>query len=202
MKKQYTIRGIQKILEKVSKEDLAKYYGVDVKADFESLIAKSFQAKGIPNHSEIGLYVNLTAEECRKRTQEGMSVKPQDIAAEFYHQDERKRAMYGMDYNIFDVMDEKSPVFSVVYFLVDEPIKETELADSAVRYHVGGYHYNGLIMGKHFYEEHKEEFSKYEKSRGNIQAVDNYISNFVNEFEDVAYTKGAGTKKDTKKQMQ
>ena len=38
MEKKYKIKGIEKILEKVSKEDLGKYYGVDINADFESLI--------------------------------------------------------------------------------------------------------------------------------------------------------------------
>ena len=195
MEKKYKIKGIEKILEKVSKEDLAKYYGVDINADFENLITDTFEKMRIPNNAEIGLYVSLTKDECLERKEKGLSADPQEIAMEFHEQDERKRAMYGVNYdinNIHDFFDEKHSLFSVVYFLVDEPIKEATLKNSFAQYYVGGCFYNGLIMGKKYYEEHKEELEKYKPNKDNIKAVDEYVGNFINEFEDVEFTGGYG----------
>lgn len=197
MGQKYRINGIEKILEKVSKEDLAKYYGVDINADFESLITNSFEEMGIPNNAEIGLYVSLTKDECSERNEKGLPADPQKIATEFHEQDERKRALYGVNYdinNVHDFFDEKYPIYSIVNFLIDEPIKETSLKNAPVQYYVGGYFYNGLIMGKKFYEEHEEELSKYKPSEDNIKAVNSYIDNFMNEFENVEFRGGYGPK--------
>lgn len=197
MEQEYKIKGIEKILEKISKEDLAKYYGVDTNADFESLITESFKKRGIPNNAEIGLYVSLTDKDYIERKEKGLPAQPQEIALEFHEQDERKRAMYGINYNIdniYDFLDEKRPIYSIVYFLVDEPIKESELKNSFVQYYVGGYQYNGLFMGKKYYEEHEEELEKYSPSKENIEAVNSYIDNFVKEFDNVKYRGGYGPK--------
>lgn len=192
MEQEYKIKGIEKILEKISKEDLAKYYGVDINADFERLITESFQKRGIPNNSEIGLYVFLTEKDIMERAKEGLKINPQEIALKFHEQDERKRALYGVNYNIYDILDEKRPTFSLAYFLIDEPIKESALEKIGTQKFVGGVMYNGLIMGKEFYTEHKEELDKHMPSRENMKAVDNYIDNFIKEFEDVEYIGGYG----------
>lgn len=190
MKQEYKIKGIDKILEKVDKETLAKYYGVDINANFEEIITYSFKTTGIPNNSEIGLFVNITNEEFDKKIQEGEPIKQaKDIAKEFYEKDERKRAMYGINYNIG-----KGNFESVLYFLVDEPIKESifENMRQYPQHYIGGYHYNGLLMGSKFYEEHEEELQKNSPKKDNIEAVDSYIENFINEFKDVEYTGGYG----------
>lgn len=199
MEQEYKIKGIEKILEKISKEDLAKYYGVDTNADFESLITESFKKRGIPNNSEIGLYISLTEEDCRKRKEKGLPANPQDIASEFHEQDERKRAIYGINYdinNIYDFEDEKRPMYSIVNFLIDEPIKQSELSNPfmQLQYYIGGVIYNGLLMGKKYYEEHEEELEKYSPSKENIEAVNSYINNFMNEFENVEFRGGYGPK--------
>ena len=49
-------------------------------------------------------------------------------------------------------------------------------------------------MGKKFYEEHEEELSKYKPSEDNIKAVNSYIDNFMNEFENVEFRGGYGPK--------
>mgnify|MGYP006069075007 CR=1 FL=1 len=201
MDKEYRVKGIEKILEKVNIEELAKYYGVDINSDFEKIISASFQEMGIPNNSEIGIYVALTAEEYDKRLKKRESLKPQDIAFEFYKNDERKRAMYGINYNIapcqWDSDSNKiiqGTFGNVLYFAVDEPIRESILKNMRVRLRdfVGGCHYNGLLMGKCFYEEHKDELSEYSPSKDEIEAVDKYINNFINEFEDVKFSGGYG----------
>lgn len=194
MEKEYKIKGIEKILEKVSKKDLAKYYGVDTKADFEKLITEDFKSRGIPNNAEIGLYVYLTDEECQERNKKGLSANPMDIALEFNKQDERKRAMYGMNYAINnEFLDERRPTFSKVYFLVDEPIKASSLS-TFINEYIGGCHYNGLIMGNKYYEEHREELDKYRPKTDNIEAINDYVKDFFNEFENVQFTGGYGPK--------
>lgn len=189
---EYKIKGVEKILEKISKEDLAKFYGVDVNADFESLITKSFQSRGIPNNSEIGLFIFLTEKDIEDRTQKGLKSNPQELAMDFHENDERKRGMYGVNYNIYDLLDDKHPTFSLAYFLVDKPIKASVLENVGSKNLVGATLYNGLIMGQGFYEEHKEELLKYTPSRENMEAVDKYINNFINEFNDVEFMGGYG----------
>lgn len=183
MEKEYKIKGIEKILEKVSKEKLAKYYEVDINSDFEEVITQDFKEQGIPNNSEIAIYFNMKQEEFDKSL--GKLPNSQDIASEFYNNDERKRAMYGINYGV-DIEDFES----VIYFAVDEPIKESTLISP--NYYIGGCHYNGLLMGSKFYEEHKDEFEKFKPNKNNIEAVDKYIENFMNEFKDLEFTGGYG----------
>ena len=85
-------------------------------------------------------------------------------------------------------------MYSIVNFLIDEPIKQSELNNPfmQLQYYIGGVIYNGLFMGKKYYEEHKEEFSKYEPNRENMKAVNSYIDNFMNEFENVEFRGGYG----------
>ncbi len=190
MEKEYKIKGIEKILEKVSKEKLAKYYGVDINSDFEEVITQTFKEQGIPNNSEIGIYVKITKEEFDKSVEEGKKLpNSQEIASEFYNNDERKRAMYGINYGI-DIEDFESEI----YFVVDEPIKASALENMLIHpnHCLGGYDYNGLLMGSKFYEEHKDEFEKFKPNKNNIEAVDKYIENFMNEFKDLEFTGGYG----------
>ena len=42
------------------------------------------------------------------------------------------------------------------------------------------------------FKENEEEFSKYEPNRENMKAVDSYIDNFMNEFENVEFRGGYG----------
>lgn len=43
MDKKYEIKGIEKIIEKVSKEDLSEYYGVEQDANFEAVITEALK---------------------------------------------------------------------------------------------------------------------------------------------------------------
>lgn len=201
MEKEYKIKGIEKILEKVDKKDLVKYYGIDNDNDIEKAITQSFQSMGIPNNSEIGIYVTLTKKEYDKRRKEGKSTSAQDIASEFYENDERKRAMYGINYDVknnqIDIDD--SNTFdgireNVLYFVIDKPIKASAIENIlGVHYFVGGCNYHNLIMGTAFYEEHKDELDQYSINNDEkLEAVDKYIENFMNEYEDVEFTGGCG----------
>lgn len=200
MEQEYKIKGIEKILEKVSKEKLAKAYNTDVNANFEEILTQAFKEKGLPNNSEIALYVALSQEELERRRKEGKSIDPQGIASEFYENDERKRALYGIGYVVeFPEFDEKAQLQSgtygnVIYFGVDEPIKSSDLNNILPRpqYFCGGVQYHTLMMGSKYFEEHEEELRHEIPSRDKMDAVDSYIKNFVNEFENVEYTGGYG----------
>lgn len=186
MKQKYNIKGIEKILQTISKEELARYYGVDTNADFEQVIAKSLEERGIPNNSEIGLCVHFSEEEYIKRKTPLFMAE----ATEFYEKDERKRVMYRFNY---------IGMGGALYFVVDEPIKESDLEKiwPQPSFFCGGCSYNGLLMGTKYYEEHKKELDEsYEVNskpiEDKIDAVDSYIEDFLNEFKDVEYTGGFG----------
>lgn len=200
MEQEYKIKGIEKILEKVSKEKLAKAYNTDVNADFEKILTEAFRKKGIPNNSEVALYAALTPEEFKQRKAEGKNRDPQEIASEFYKNDDRKRALYGIDYELeFPEFDEnfdlKSGTYgNVIYFGVDNPIKSSDLYNIFPRpqYFCGGVQYHSLMMGAKYFEEHEEELRKALPGRDKMEAVDKYIENFVNEFKNVEHTGGYG----------
>ena len=203
MSKEYKIKGIEKILEKVSKEDLAKYYGVDIDSNFEEIITKSFEENGIPNNSEIALYVALTPEEYNKMREERKSTRPTDIASEYYKQDERQRTLIGLDYNICKPQYDDNMNFisgtkeNVIYLAFDEPIKESDIENinMHVNSYVGGYQYHGLIMGNKYFEEHEKELEESSKGKKDeIKAIVQYIENFFNEFKDVEHYGGYGPK--------
>ena len=200
MEQEYKIKGIKKILDKLSKEDLARFYKTDVNADFEKILTEYFKSMGIPNNSEVALYVALSPKEYNKRREEYKTTEPQNIASEFYKNDERKRALYGISYGLgIPEFDENAQLKSgtygnVIYFGVDEPIAESDLANifPSPRYFCGGVHYNTLLMGNKYFEEHEDELKQAFPSRNKMEAVDSYIQNFVNEFENVEYTEGYG----------
>lgn len=196
MEEKYHIKGIEKILEKVSKENLAKSYQASVDDDFEQILTEYFKDIGIPNNSEIAVYASLTADEFKERR----GVNPQDIASEYYENDIRKRALYGISFPIASPeFDEHGELIggnygNILYFSVDEPIKESELRKifPSPSYFVGGVNYRGLIMGKKYFEEHETELNNAVPNSKKREAVENYITDFVNEFHDVEFTGGYG----------
>lgn len=207
MEQKYRIKGIEKILEKLSKEDLARFYKTDVNADFEKILAEYFKSMGIPNNSEIALYVALSPEEYNKRIEEGETTDHQKIASEFYENDERKRALYGISYGlIIPKFDEKHQKLTegnygnMIYFGIDEPIAGSDLAKifPSPRYFSGGVQYHSLMMGAKYFEEHEEELRKALPGRDKMEAVNSYIENFVNEFKNMEYTGGYGPRPEYK----
>jgi len=200
MEQEYKIKGIEKILEKVSKEKLAKAYNTDVDANFEEILTQVFKEKGLPNNSEIALYVALSQEEIETRKKEGKRTDPQGIASEFYNNDERKRALYGISYELeFPEFDGNAQLKSgtygnVIYFGVDEPIAKSSLDNifPQPQFFCGGIQYDTLLMGNKYFKEHEDELRQPFSSREKMDAVDSYIENFINEFENVEFTGGYG----------
>ena len=64
------------------------------------------------------------------------------------------------------------------------------------QYYVGGVNYSSLLMGKGYYEAHKDEIEKAHpdksKNRDMISSIDNYIENFMKKFENVEFLGGYG----------
>jgi len=203
MEQEYRIKGIEKIINTAGKERLAKYYGVDIDADFESIITEDLRKHNIPNGLEVALYFSLKPEEYNKAIEEGRGIPTeQDAAVKAYEQDTRKRAMFGFPY-IGDVLryDENDSLKikdgtwgNVLYFFVDEPVKTENIGDFlySPSHMVGGVQYQGLLMGNAYYEEHKDEIEAASPDRSKMEAVDEYIENFMEEFKDVEFLGGYG----------
>ncbi len=200
MEEEYKIKGIEKIFEKVDSKQLARFYEVDIDSNFKEVITQDFRKRGIPNNSEIALYATLTEEELIERQKEGkIRSGAIDLASEFYENDERKRALYGINYPI-----KGQAFYNILFFAVDEPIKESTINDYRISagYFCGGAHFNGLLMGNKFYEEHEEEINKNyrdnKENNENIHTIDEYVENFMNEYENVETIYGYGPKEEYK----
>ena len=200
MEEEYKIKGIEKILEKVDNEQLARFYEVDIDSNFEEVITEDFKERVIPNNSEIELYSTITENEAMKRIKEGKEATAISIASEFYEEDERKRALYGINYPARG----KGTLGDVLFFAVDEPIRESIISNYRVsaNYFCGGHSFDGLLMGDKFYEEHEGELKRNHKSskenRKSMKIIDEYVENFMNEYENVETIYGYGPKGDYK----
>ena len=209
MEEKYSIKGIEKIINKKGKEKLAEYYGVDVESDFESIITEDFKKHNIPNGLEVAYYFSVTPEEFNKSIEDKKGIpNSQKIASEIYEQDTDKRAMFGFNYiqeNLeFDEKDvsiiKNGNYGNILYFFVNEPIKEENIGDYMYnpQYYVGGVHYSDLLMGKGYYEAHKDEiekaYSDKNKNKDKIDAIDNYIENFMRRFKNEEFLEGYGSR--------
>ena len=209
MKQEYNIRGIEKIIDKVGKEKLARYYEVDIDEDFESIITQDFKKNNIPNGLEIAFYFSLNPEEFNEMMEQGRGLPNcQDVASQVYEQDGKKRAMFGFNYMVDKIEFDKEnwgkmvdgTYGNVVYFYVDEPINIENVGGLLYRpkYNVGGVYYHGLMMGKAYYETHKAEIEGAYPDTSKIHAVDNYIENFMKKFKNVEVLGGYGPRNDYK----
>lgn len=204
MKQEYSIKGIERIIQKAGRKKLARYYGVDESADFEKIITEDFKKHKIPNGLEVALYFSITPDEYNKIYEEGNRIPiEQDAASEVYRQDERKRAMFGFSYmREVKRFDENRKMVSgsdgnVLYFFVDEPVREEDIGDYLYRpqYFMGGVHYYGLIMGHKFFEEHEDKLKRGKPDISKKEALESYMENFMNEFENVEYRDRCWTKR-------
>ena len=170
MEKEYQIKGIDKILETVSKEDLARYFEVEQDADFETLITESLKAKGVPNGLEIAGYESRNYEDMEK----GLDGYLHELCSKYI---EGGKAAIGIDYPL--TKGNRTELF----FYIDEPIKDDTLSKMwPAQTHLGGVVTLGHTMGKGFYEAHKDEISKFEeessKFREDERAFDDYVKDY------------------------
>lgn len=203
MEQKYSIKGIEKIINKAGKERLAKYYGVDIDADFESIITNDLKKRSIPNGLEVALYFSIEPNEYNKEIKERKHIPDsQNAALEVYEQDGKQRAMFGFSY-MGDIPkydeNDRSIMTSgtwgnILYFFVDEPINIKEVSYST--YSVGGVQFDGLIMGNAYYEAHKAELEDAYPDTNKIDAVDRYVENFMLEFENVDTLRGYASRQE------
>lgn len=172
MDKKYEIKGIEKIIEKVGVENLAKYFNVGQDADFIALLTESIKERGVPSGWEVAGYEARSYEDigynkdkywkelCEKYLKEG-------------------KAAIGLNYN-FTNSD-----ISELYFYIDEPVRDEELYGiGAAKIHLGGVSTMGLTMGKGFYEAHKDEISKFQEEYGKTADQEKDFQDYVKKYFD------------------
>lgn len=170
MEKEYQIKGIDKILETVSKEDLARYFQVKQDADFETLITESLKTMGVPNGLEIAGYESRKYEDMK----EGLDGYLQELCSKYI---EGGKATIGMNYPL------TKEDITELYFYIDEPIKNEALSKMwTAKTHLGGVVTLGHTMGKGFYEAHKDEISKFQEESSKFwddqRAFDDYVKDY------------------------
>lgn len=139
MEKEYEIKGIDKIIEKVGKEKLTKYYEVEQDADFKELITETLKKIGVPNGLEIATYEVGNMEEIYK----GGYFSYTDRVYEKCCQNNGK-ALIGINFPIYRNISEVSDLF----FFIDEPIKEEKIKKMFPKIYIGGAHISNYIMRK------------------------------------------------------
>ncbi len=172
MEKEYQIKGINKILETVSKEDLARYFKVEQDADFETLITESLKEMGVPNGLEIAGYESINYEGMYMK--KGLDGYLQELCSKYI---KNGKAAVGINYNL--TKDDRTEL----YFYIDEPIKNETLNEMwTAQTHLGGLMTLGYTMGKGFYEAHKDEISKFQeefmKYYDDQRAFDDYVRDY------------------------
>lgn len=171
MEKTYQIKGINKILETVSKEDLARYFQVEQDADFEKLIIESLRIRGVPSGLEIAGYESRNYEDLTKK---GMDGYLQELCEKYIKDG---KAAIGMSYAL------TKEDITELYFYIDEPIKDETLSEIRLaKTHLGGVMTLDYTMGKGFYEAHKDEISKFQEEASKYwddqRAFDDYVRDY------------------------
>ena len=138
MDEKYEIKGIEKIIEKVGKKQLAEYYQVGEDADFINLLTESLKSYNVPNGLEIATYETMSYEDVCKL---GGMDKYTNALYEKYVKKEEK-ALVGINFGIIreDISD--------LYFYIDKPIQETKLQQMNVNKFIGGVNIHGYEMRK------------------------------------------------------
>ena len=167
MSEKYKIKGIDKILATVSKEDLAKYFETEQDADFVAIITESLKERGVPSGLEIAGYEATNYEDMKK----GIDGYLKDLCGKYIKDG---KATIGMIYPIINAN------MSELYFYVDEPVRDKDLYGIfGAKTQLGGVSILGYTMGKGFYEAHKDEIEKFQKefnkSWNDERAFDDYL---------------------------
>ena len=136
MKEKYEIKGIEKIIEKVGKRQLAEYYQVGEDADFKNLIMKSLKDRKVPNGLEIATYEMMSYEDIYKLG--GMDKYTENLYKN--HTKEEGKALVGINFNI------AGQEITDLYFYIDKPIKTEILQQMNANKFIGGASVHGYTM--------------------------------------------------------
>lgn len=129
MKKEYEIKGIEKIIEKVGKEQLAKYYEVEQDADFKELITETLRQIGVPNGLEIATYEVGSMEEIYKGGYSSYADRVYEKCCK-----DNEKGLEGINFNITGNIGDVTDLF----FYIDEPIKQEEIENMSPKISIGG----------------------------------------------------------------
>lgn len=192
----YTIKGIEKILEKVSKETLAKFFGKSEKSEFTQDILEMLRERNIPSGMEIESFYILDEE---KKQEESKDMKTMD---DYFNEiissiGNPKRLEKINKYNK-QIRDKEPPEdgraliglalpFSQknqLFIYVDEPVKEEDIQKMFATTYIGGVMTLNCFMGKKFYNEHKKKIDKFNKSYHEETEVDSVLKNLTREKSD------------------
>ena len=136
MNEKYEIKGIEKIVEKVGKKQLAKYYQVREDADFENYIMKSLKDSKVPNGLEIATYETMSYEDIYKLG--GIDKYIEDLYKNYAK--EEGKALVGINFNI------EGQEITDLYFYIDKPIKTEILQQMGSNKLIGGVSVHGYTM--------------------------------------------------------
>lgn len=172
MEKEYKIKGIEKITEKISKEDLARFFHAKQNDDFETLITENLKMYEVPSGLEIAGYESRNYEDMKN----GMDGYTQELCEKYIKDG---KAAIGIGYPIGNKDVEE------LYFYIDEPIKDETLNNIwMTKIHLGGVSTLGYTMGKGFYEAHKDEISKFQEEYGKSTDQERDFQDYVRDYFD------------------
>lgn len=144
----YTIKGIEKIIEVVSKKELADYFEKSEESDFTQDILQMLKYRNVPSGMEIESFnIGRGVDDFR------------EFVAEIRTKESPKdgRGLIGLKTLPFG--------FSNMLFLyVDTPITEEQLIKMGPYLTYGGVMTLNSFMGTGFYEKHKQEIDKLQET--------------------------------------
>lgn len=188
MKKGYHIKGIDKILATVSKEDLARYFEVEQDADFETIITESLKERGVPSGLEIAGYEAINYENIKNSMGgylEGLSEK--------YNKD--GKGAIGINYPLTE------DSITELYFYIDEPIRDEVLGGIVgAKTFLGGVSTINCTMGKKFYEAHRDEISKFQEEYIKGMNDETAFNQYMRDYFDILLGRKGRVKEDDERE--
>ncbi|MCL2354412.1 MAG: hypothetical protein FWC68_00680 [Oscillospiraceae bacterium] len=134
MKEEYKIAGIEKIIEKVGKKDLARFYGTDENADFVQIITQSLRERGVPNGLAVAEYHVAKQEERFSKEKTNEMVR---------YSEESGKALIEVSMSFGAEGIEK------LYLEIDEPIRSEDVQSiQFIKMYIGGVQTLDHIMRK------------------------------------------------------
>lgn len=167
MEKEYKIKGIDKIIKAICKEDLARFFFQKEKdVDYEVLITECLKGYKIPNGMEIAGYETI---DLKDRTT-------------YFNKICEKYLKDGKGLIVINFPITKNGL-TELYFYIDEPIKNEVLNSIiGIKTHFGDVSTLGYTMGKGFYENHKDELIKFKEEFGKTIDETNQFDYYEREY--------------------
>ena len=165
MKKQknYTIKGIEKIFEKLSKRELAQYFGKSEDSDFTQDILQMLQERNIPSGMEIESFYRKVAR------------NPRSIEKYIEYVEEIKNKRPPEDGRALIGLSLPFGGQNKLFIYVDEPIRDSDIDKMAINQIVGGVSTLNCFMGNNFYNVHADEIRRLNEMYVEKSSVDDVL---------------------------